>query len=295
MPCHLPCALKRSVLLLFLSFFGFAAGCTKFDLLNATIPSCGYQSINNLSYGGIPRQKLDIYRPRHLPVNAKPGAPVVVFFYGGYWTAGEKRDYRFVGEAITREGFVAVLPDYRLYPQTTFPGFIEDGALAVRWVVDHIDQFGGDPRRIYLMGHSAGAHLVALLTLDEHYLKAVGLEQKIIRATVALAGPYDFVPDESDGPAFNSKPGEISDQRIEPLHFANGHSPPMLLVQGLKDEVVEPRNAVELSGAIRRAGGEAMMLTYPKRGHADLVLAMAWSFRWLAPVMHDAAVFIREH
>ena len=288
-------AIKRGSILLFLTIAAITSGCTKFDMLNATVPACGYQRTVDLPYGQIPRQKLDVYRPRNIPAHAGPGAPVVLFFYGGYWTSGEKNDYRFVGDAITREGFVAVVPDYRLYPETTFPGFIEDGALAVRWVHDHIDQFGGDPNRIYLMGHSAGAHTVALLTLNPDYFKNVGLDQNAIRATIGMSGPYDFVPDQWDGPAFNSRPGEISDPAIEPIHFANGHSKPILLMQGLHDELVLPKDAEELASAIKKDGGEAKVLLYPKLGHADLVLAMAWSFRWLGPVMHDAAEFIRHH
>jgi len=287
--------IKRGSVIFVLAIAAISSGCTKFDLLNATVPSCGYQRTIGLSYGQIPRQKLDVYRPRNIQPNATPGTPVILFFYGGYWTNGEKNDYRFVAQAITREGFMAVVPDYRLYPQTTFPGFIEDGALAVRWVQDHIHQFGGDPNRIYLMGHSAGAHTVALLTLNPQYFEKVGLDQNAIRATVGISGPYDFVPDQWDGPAFNSKPGEISDPAIEPIHFANGHSKPMLLMQGLRDDLVQPKTAEELASAIQQDGGEAKVLLYPKLGHADMVLAMAWSFRWLGPVMHDAAEFIRQH
>ncbi|HMB94824.1 MAG TPA: alpha/beta hydrolase, partial [Tepidisphaeraceae bacterium] len=174
------------------------AGCTEFDLLNATIPCWGYSRTSDLKYGELPRQKLDVYRPRGKPA----AAPVVIFFYGGDWQSGNKSDYRFVADAFTSRGFVAVLPDYRLYPQVTFPSFVEDAALAVRWTHDNAANFGGDPRRIYLMGHSAGAHIAALLTLDEHYLKNVGLDRSAIRATAGLSGPYDFVPAPYDRPPF---------------------------------------------------------------------------------------------
>ena len=129
-------------------------GCTGFDLLNAPISSCGYTRTANIPYGSISRQKLDVYRPR-----SGADGRVVIFFYGGEWNAGQKADYRFAAEALTSKGFIAVLPDYRLYPQVTFPRFVEDGALAVRWTRDHISQFGGNPNHIYLMGHSAGGIL----------------------------------------------------------------------------------------------------------------------------------------
>jgi len=147
-------------------------GCTKFDVLNATVPPLGYCRTSGLAYGESPRQKLDVYEPSQKLDRA---APVVVFFYGGSWQFGERRNYRFVGQALADHGIVAVLPDYRLYPEVTFPGFVEDGAKAVRWTHDNIARFGGDPSRVFLMGHSAGAHIATLLALDEHYLKDVGL------------------------------------------------------------------------------------------------------------------------
>lgn len=285
----------RYFLASFLFLAAFAGGCTKFQALNATVPSWGYVRTNNLTYGKLARQKLDVYRPGKIAPNAEPGSRVVIFFYGGDWQAGQKGDYRFVGEALASKGFVAVLPDYRLYPEAAFPRFIEDGALAVRWVHDHIADFGGDPGRIYLMGHSAGAHIAALLTLDEHYLKAVGLDGGAIRATAALSGPYDFVPGDSDRAVFGMKVGDSISQEIEPLHFADGHGAPMLLVHGLRDDIVHPDNAVKLAAAIERTGGQVRCVFYPNLGHAGVALSLAWSFRWLAPVLRDSAVFFQQH
>src|SRR5687767_4233845 len=147
------------------------SGCSRFDLLNAMVPTGGYVRTRDVAYGTLPRQKLDVYRPR----GATSLSPLVVFFYGGDWQTGSKRDYRFVTQALASRGFVAVMPDYRLYPEAVFPAFVEDGALAVRWARNHAALIGGDGRRIHLMGHSAGAHIAALLTLDEHYLRDVGL------------------------------------------------------------------------------------------------------------------------
>jgi acetyl esterase/lipase len=268
------------------------AGCTAFDVLNAPVPSCGYVRTSNIPYGTLPRQKLDVYRPR----GARPGASVVIFLYGGEWQAGQKGDYRFAGEALTSEGFIAVLPDYRIYPPATFPAFVQDGALAIRWVHDNIARFGGDPTHVYLMGHSAGAHIAALLTLDAHYLKDVGLDRSVIRATAGLSGPYDFKPYAEDRLIFHMEPGDAApDPKIEPVNFVDGHAPPMLLVMGMKDDVVDPRNAFELATLIKHAGGEAHVVFYPDRGHIWIVVALAREFRWLAPVLHDTAQFFREH
>ncbi|MEO7155926.1 MAG: alpha/beta hydrolase, partial [Vicinamibacterales bacterium] len=148
-------------------------GCSKFDLLNATVPARNYLRTDDISYGPLARQKLDVYRPKSPP----PRADIVIFFYGGDWQAGSKRDYRFVAEALTSRGFVAVMPNYGLYPEVTFPAFVEDAAQVVRWAHDNATTIGGDPAHIYLMGHSAGAHIAALLTLDARYLAGTGLDR----------------------------------------------------------------------------------------------------------------------
>jgi acetyl esterase/lipase len=261
-------------------------------VLNSLVPSSGYARTNNIAYGSLPRQKLDVYRP----CNAKPNARVVIFFYGGEWESGQKADYRFAGEAMTTQGFIAVLPDYRLYPSVTFPAFVNDGAQAVRWVHDHIADFGGDPSRIYLMGHSAGAHIAALLTLDGHYLKDVGLNRSDIRGTIGLAGPYWFDPFPEDRAIFNMKPAETKvDPAIEPLNFVDGHAPPMLLIHGMQDTLVDPENAFALATLIRHDGGKARVVWYADRGHKGVLIALASEFRWLAPTLRDASQFIREN
>jgi acetyl esterase/lipase len=266
-------------------------GCSQFQLLNSTIPSCGYVRTVDLSYGNQPRQKLDVYRPKHATTNSK----VVIFFYGGSWREGSKADYRFAAQALTSRGFVAVLPDYRVYPTVTFPAFVEDGASAVQWVHDNISKFGGDPNHIYLMGHSAGAHIVALLTLDAHYLKDVGLDQNAIRATAGLSGPYDFTPNPWDRPVFILKPGEPMNEAIQPIHFVDGREPPMLLIQGLSDKIVDPGNTTRLAARIGDAHGQVDVITYSKRVHATIALALAWPFRWLAPVLNDVTTFFDQH
>lgn len=282
--------MKTIHVLLFVALLS-SGGCTAFDLLNATVPSCGYVRTANIAYGPLLRQKLDVYVPK----NVKPHATVVIFFYGGEWKAGNKEDYRFAAEALTTKGFIAVLPDYRLYPQVTFPAFVEDGAHSVRWTHDNIARFGGDPGHLFLMGHSAGAHIAALLTLDAHYLKAVGLDRHAIRATAGLSGPYDFVPYPEDLPIFNMKPGQPVDSQIEPINFVDGHEPPMLLLQGGLDTVVQPIEAQHLFDRIREKGGEVTLSIYPDRGHEGVVLALASLFRWLAPVLNDSADFFNRH
>lgn len=267
-------------------------GCTSLQLLNATVSHRGYVRTINIPYGSDPRQKLDVYLPKKMASPAK----VVIFFYGGSWRNGSKTDYRFVAQALTSRGFIVVLPDYRVYPAVTFPAFVEDGAAAVRWVRDNISTYGGDTNHIYLMGHSAGSHIAALLTLDAHYLKAVGLDRKVIRATATLSGPYDFTPNPWDRPVFGMATNETRiDPRIEPITFVDGKEPPMLLVQGLRDKIVAPSNAANLAARIQEAGGEVEYLTYPKRGHGSVVVGLVWPYQWLAPVLNDVTDYFNRH
>ena len=265
-------------------------GCSGLQVLNATSPSRGNVRTKDVAFGDQPRQKLDVYRPK----KAAPGAKVIIFFYGGSWRSGHKADYRFVADALTSRGFMVVLPDYRLYPEVIFPAFVEDGAASVRWVHDHIAKFGGDPNQLYLMGHSAGAHLAAMLTLDARFLKAVGLDRNAIRATAGLSGPYDFVPTESNRAVFGLRPDDAT-QTIQPIHYVDGQAPPMLLLQGLKDKTVEPGNAFRLAARIREAGGKVDCRAYPDRAHASVVVALAWPFRWLAPVLDDVTRYFNQH
>ncbi|HWE02750.1 MAG TPA: alpha/beta hydrolase [Tepidisphaeraceae bacterium] len=266
-------------------------GCTGFEILNAPVCSCGYVRTTNIAYGDQPRQTLDVYRPK----GAAPDARVVIFFYGGDWQTGKKADYRFAAAALAGRGFFVVLPDYRLYPQAMFPAFVQDGARVVRWAHDNVSRFGGDPNYLYLMGHSAGAHIAALLTLDGHYLKDVGLNTNVIRATAALAGPYCFDPSPGDRPVFGMGPDDWPNPKIEPMCFVNGHSPPMLVLQGMDDTTVDPREAVRFAHAIQAAGGESRLVEYRCRGHRALVIALDWPFRWVAPVLRDTSDFFYRH
>jgi len=285
--------LRRALrLLLPLAALLACASCTGLDWLNAPVPTWGYQRTTDLPYGSDPRQKLDIYVPTHATANT----PVVIFFYGGEWMMGDKHDFRFVAQGLTSRGFIAVIPNYRLYPQVTFPAFVQDGALAFRWTRQHITQFGGNSQRIYLMGHSAGAYIAAFLTLDNHYLADVGLDRECIRATACIAGPFNFYPYVEDLGIFNMHPGDLKpDPKIEPVNFVDGKEPPMLFIQGMKDGVIDARNSFEMADLIYHAGGNSRLIYYPDQGHITILMALAFEFRWFAPVLHDTVHFFREN
>ncbi|MDH5336887.1 MAG: alpha/beta hydrolase, partial [Nitrospira sp.] len=169
-------------------------------------------------YGPEPSQKLDIY----VPANTKNKLmDVVVFFYGGRWTYGAKEDYRFVAATFVKEGFVVVIPDYRKYPQVRFPVFVEDGAKALSWASDHIAEFHGDPTRVHVVGHSAGAHIGALLAADPHYLADEGKDRSLtIHDFSGLAGPYAFTPDEPDLEDMFSPPQNYPNMQVTTFNEA---------------------------------------------------------------------------
>jgi acetyl esterase/lipase len=271
--------------------FTVLGGCSGTAMLNAAVPRQTFRASTAIPYGSDARQKLDVYEPFEATAAASPhGRPVVVFFYGGSWQNGERGDYLFVGEALASRGFVAVLPDYRTWPEVRFPGFVEDAAAAVRWARDHAAEFGGDPSRIFLMGHSAGAHIAVLLATDGHYLAAQQMSKRDLSGVIGLAGPYDFLP-LTDPVLKNVFPAPLR-AASQPINFVNGDEPPMFLAAGKRDTTVDPGNTDRLAAKLRAAGDTVEVKHYPVVGHALLVAALAAPLRFFAPVLADSSRFI---
>ncbi len=261
--------------------------CSPATLINAFVPDEGYVAHVNLAYGVEDRQVLDLY----VPEDAPDLAPVVVYFYGGSWRSGSRGTYRFMAEALAARGFAVAVPDYRLYPDVRFPTFVEDGARAVRWVRDHARDFGGDPDRIVLMGHSAGAHTAALLAYDERYLADAGVPAASVRGMVGIAGPYAFDPlaYRTTRPIFEG----VSDvEQAKPITFVGGEDVPALLLHGAEDTTVLPRNSHELAARIRRAEGRAIMREYADTAHIGIILSFARPFRGHDTVYEDTIRFL---
>lgn len=263
-------------------------GCTPARLLNAVITENGYKIEHDIAYAGDERHHLDIYIPDKL----SPNRPVAVFFYGGRWEYGSKADYLFVGQALASKGIMTVIADYRLYPDVRFPAFIEDGAKAVSWVHGHIGQHGGNADQIFLVGHSAGAHIAAMLALNPDFLAAEGVDIGAIKGMIGLAGPYDFLPiqDQVVKEVFAVKDLEAT----QPITHASASAPKTLLLTGDDDATVYPRNSLGLQEAIRLAGGDADIKIYENTGHVGIILALASPFRWLTPTLEDISSFIKK-
>ena len=264
------------------------AACSGQEVLNTFTPDHGYDVASNLIYDPAHNLRLDIYTP----IGAA-GAPVVVFFLGGRWSEGDKAEYKFVGQAMASRGFVCVIPNYREYPQARYPEFVQDGANAIRWTRQHIGLYGGDLEKLILMGHSSGAHIAAMLALDEEFLKAVGGSRAWLRGMIGLAGPYDFLPLTDPDLRDIFGPPE-SFEKGQPIFYVDGQNPPLQLIHGEDDESVRVKNTINLADAVRHAGGAVETVIYPKLSHRFAVATLAAPLRGQSDVLDNVTDFIKR-
>jgi acetyl esterase/lipase len=233
-------------------------------------------------------QTLDVWRPAATSGSKRP---VIVFVYGGGWANGDRRSYAFAARAFARAGFVVIVPDYRKVPEVRFPAFVQDGAAAVHWVRDHVTEYGGDPARVALAGHSAGAYNAVMLALDRRWLRAEGVDPAIVRAAVGLSGPYDFYP--FDKPRSRAAMLGVADpMATQPISFARADAPPLLLVTSSRDTQVRPYNAYHLFARVKAAGGHAKLVEHDGLSHENVVMALSVPFRGMAPVLRESVTFI---
>jgi len=229
--------------------------------------------VASANFGTDPHQRLEMF----LPANAKGPLPVVVFIHGGSWATGRPDDYRFVARALAPHGYAVVLPGYRLFPEVRYPAMLEDGAAALRWVADNAAAHGGDPSRVVLMGHSAGAYNAMMLALDRRWLEHQRLSADFLRGVVGLSGPYDFYP--WDDPASVDTFGKASDpEDTQPIAHARGDAPPLLLVHGTADTRVKPRNSVALARAMTHDGAPTQVVLLKDVTHEGLIMMFARPF-----------------
>jgi acetyl esterase/lipase len=244
---------------------------------------------HDLVYGPGDKGRLDVYAPRKLP----PHAPVAVFIYGGSWQSGSKSLYRFVGVALASRGIVTVIPDYRVSPEVRYPAFLEDNALAVSFIKQHAAEWGGDPGKLYLIGHSAGAYNAVMLATDSRWLAKVGLDShRDIAGVFGLAGPYDFLPLRD--PVLKTIFG--TEDRLpdtQPINHIDAAAAPMRLVAGDRDMTVDPGNSLRMTAAVKAKGGTASAQIYPGLGHIGLLTSLSGLYRHRAPLLNDVAGFVQ--
>ncbi len=269
------------------AFATLGAGCSALSAVNLIAGEGQYTVERDIPYGAGARQTLDVYTPDAVQANAD----VVVFFYGGGWRSGEKNEYRFAAEALTSQGYITVIPNYRLYPEVQWPAFNADGAAAYQWVETHIGAKGGNPRRIFVMGHSAGAYIAAMVAMDSSLRRAAGSKIKPC-GFVGLAGPYDFLPFAADIQPIFSNAGDP--MLTQPIFYAEGDAPPMLLLTGDSDTRVNPRNSARLAEAINKKGGHAQVMVFPGAGHSSMLISLARGLRFITPILADSVLFMRN-
>lgn len=242
-------------------------------------------------YGLGERNKLNIWVPTGTKKTDK--LPVLVWLYGGGWYSGQRDDYGFAGRAFAKQGFIVVIPDYRIVPEGHWPDFLHDSATAVAWTDAHIANYGGDPDRIALAGHSAGAYNSLMLALDPQWMRAAGSDVSVIRGVASLAGPTDFYPFEKGGRA-DVAMGDIRPvEQTQPITFVRADAPPLWLGHGTADTVVRVRNSQRLAAAMHKVGGSATLREYAGLSHNDLVMALTRPLAYKGPILPEMTDFLR--
>jgi acetyl esterase/lipase len=236
--------------------------------------SSNVEMVAGISYvisenGGNPadadKHKLDLYLPRD-----KKNFPVLVFLHGGSWRAGDRSQYMALGDRLARAGIGVAIPSYRLMPQNPHPAQIEDVAAAFAWVTQNISQRGGDASRIYLAGHSAGAHLAALLALDEKYLGKYGLPRTSIRSVIAMSGVYNV--DKLDTFLVAAGTGDKHD--ASPGAHAHSGAPPFLISYCQWDYFGLPKQARDFTLTLKKNFVSAQLLYVPGENHISEVVSL---------------------
>lgn len=255
------------------------------NLLNAVIPKGGYRVTRDLQYGAQARHRIDVYVPK-----AAPNPPLVLYFYGGGWTEGDRAIYPFVAEAFTSAGIAFAVADYGLYPDVKYPAFLEDGATAFRFVRERAADFGVNAERLFLAGHSAGAYNAVMLAVDRRYLSDA--DRLALKGAIGIAGLYDLLPLKTQTmlAIFDGNRPET-----QPIEYVDRKTTPILLAHGGRDVVVHPGNSVRMAEKLARFGSEAQLKEYPDAGHIDILVSMARGFRRRTSLREDILTFVHAH
>lgn len=267
------------------------------QILNALATLRGHQGASGVAYGPLPEQRFDVYVPGTSldEADKATGAPLVIFLYGGSWSMGSRREYRFAGEALAARGFIVMVPDYRLFPEVRYPDFLRDCAQAVGYGLEHARELGADPRRVFLFGHSAGAYDAAMLALDPRWLRAVGHSPDELAAWVGLAGPYNFLPIQ-DPAVQRVFDGPDTSPDTQPINHVGDLARPLPAFLGAApgDQVVHPApNSIALMDRMTARGTAVTYRSYAHASHALLVGALSWPLTAFAPVLDDTVAFMR--
>jgi acetyl esterase/lipase len=266
--------------------------CTEaaFGVANIPVKLSDIEIKKNIKYGDDRLQNLDIYLP---PKLTSKKLPVVVFIHGGRWTFGNKKQYAFIGNSLAQNGYITVLINHRKYPEVKFPTFVEDGAQAVAWVYNNIEKHGGDKNHLFISGHSSGAHIGSLISVDPRYLKKHNLTPDIISGFAGLAGPYDFIPEAEDLKDMFGPPSKYPQMQVST--FISKDHPPFLMQWGKADTTVIYRNIQMVEDAAKdKSSKNINIIGYTDMDHVDLIKNFAWVNMGDKIVMKDMIQFFQE-
>ncbi|MEL6541789.1 MAG: alpha/beta hydrolase [Pseudomonadota bacterium] len=257
--------------------------------------SRGVVELANISTGDHPAQKLIFWGPENLKADSNP-RPVLLFAHGGSWRSGDPADYGFIARALVPEGFVIALAGYRLVKEGgadgVYPAMLDDTAAAIARTRAHAAQYGGDPDRIVVMGHSAGAYNVVMTALEREWLAARGEDADALKGVIGLSGPYDFFPYTSDSTIAAFGPAE-DPEATQAFNHVRGDAAAMLLIHGEKDTLVRSRNSRELAKLIKTAGGKVRLQLYPEMEHNDPLISFASPWRERRDVVEVISAFAK--
>ncbi len=272
-------------------FLLLLSGCSPLAYINFQT-SRNLQVFKDIAYGEEDGQQLDVYTRPDVPSKG-----VVLFVHGGYWDTGSKNDYSFVADSLTEEGYTTVVVGYRLVPTVTFPEYVKDLALAVKWTVTNIAEYGGNQERIFLMSHSAGAHIGALVSFDERYLQRLELPLNALDGFIGLAGPYDFLPvapDDVRSVAALGNPATYAE--TQPINFVDRNDPPAFIGYTLADKTVNPNNSIRFAEKIREVGGDVEEHSYNRVDHITILGSLARVSRFFnEAILKDITTFLESH
>jgi acetyl esterase/lipase len=258
-------------------------------VINSLAKSKEFESHQNLPYADKAHNNLNLFIPKNQNIKA-----TIIFFYGGCWgncSTLNKDHYLFVVDTLVQQGYAVVVPDYRKFPDVLFTEIIEDAKLATQWTIQNLKRYDITNENIFLMGHSAGAHMAAMLVADENFL---GKDLNRISGFIGLAGPYDFYP-FTDQYMYKLFSPENDYFNSLPINFINGNEPPHLLLQGKKDKRVFIHNAVNLAEKLKLNGVDHQLVLYEKMSHTRILLSLSKVFKNRSNVINDITQFIKKH
>jgi len=271
-----------------LALAGGLAACSPVETLNRVVPLNGITVERDIAYGPLERQKLDLYAPAGVK-----DAPTVLFIHGGSWEGGDKNQYPWVAESLARAGYVTAVMNYRLAPQFRYPLYVQDAALALKYLHEQAGRVGGSGRNLFVMGHSAGGFNAVEAVVNERWLAEVGVPVSAVRGVIGVAGPYSY--DYRDFPSARAFPeGSLPDD-VMPDRHVRRDAPPHLLLVAENDRVVYPQNAVNMEAALKRAGVPVRRVVLPRLDHVTIMGAFARPLVFLGGTRAEVLAFIEAN